>query len=835
MTSQKDWTVQLLDDAPHLIDEQDSARLKPVIDQLIPQLIESVNQRKSLCFGLFGGLGQGKSSIIQTLIEKPPLELKKLNIRQFNVANYRSESLEHELDRIIASWGLGWFLIKLLFSLLPIFIVALLILPENTDSTLLLAIATITGGLLSLAINRILLPSSKFLHRENERNFLKHVKKPFLIFKEVKNAFKVPDIFIIDDLDRANIKQQKAILRALHKLDQNITILISMDETALRLSKPDPENPEEFLRKIIDVECRIPHRVQEDNTFLTLCIAQESRKKNSNHHIIPHLLGNPVVISDLCRVISLLPNSSPRRVKRLLNDWLLRCSQSKVSHFEDASAILRLLGLYELHPPLRKDNETLIEILRDNEVESIEWYGQSHPMKSALLFNFFAATRSLRPLMRSWSAIIGHEKNSITLDYNNKNYNMVVLPESIEFDFEVVRKIRRTVYAITKGFGKLEFEPVSQLFSSHSGIKTQTPLDLGYLWPLIESALVHINSPEARNLWYQFFNHHITLQYTGAEQITLNYCLYRRWFGDTEALYSLSVDQRVSLIEKMKSTLSSHGYHLASLFPATLLPFLVRLSIVGDPGEESSRTLSLVRRWLKPISDEPLSESSTFKLTGSAMIDSAWPTIQKYSELQIHFKQLRRIAPLSLPQSLNTLLFDSDWFVDCCIQTPEEVLNAFFELFYNSDTEQWNIRIWQRWFDELDHQQQELFTEKSLMPLIKFARNCEKTDKHYLWETLFLLACLNSSGILLKGLLHRSNAKKLQYFNHISFLEQLLLIDNNPLWFQQSQQRLKALIWNDSLCYTNDILSRFQNVLLKKKGFYAFIFSDLEKSFTIPG
>lgn len=833
-----DWAVCLLDDAPKQWGEDDAARLDHVYQQLVLQLTQSIatltdkatRNERGLCMGLFGGLGQGKSSVIKKLWHEKEQEFR---IQKFNTADYRADMLEHELDRIIGSFSLGWKAIKLTFSFIP-FLVTIFspFLPVDMDWGSITHIIIISvGTLLTLGFNRYLLPSSKIWIRDSQRLFLLNRNFFWNPLKSFKSFFrKAPKLFIVDDLDRANIKQQRAILRALLKLgkQQRMVILVVMDETQLRQSAPDPESPEEFLRKVISVELRIPHRVQEDVTHLTLHIATDLRAKNVSHPTLPFLLASPIVVADLCRVISLLPDDSPRHIKRFLNDWALRCSQSKIHHPEDASALLRLLGLYELCPRLRSDNEALIELLRTNRIATLEVYCAKHKIGTKRLLIFYKATRSLRPLQRSWSALIGHDQNGDGKPITSTcSLGVEAIPS-----YKHIRRIRQALYVIAQGFRDGLEKEEGNIFLTY--------LHSTYFWSLAETALVHLLKEQRSRVYFALQEELLNRGHIPTDKQSLfAYGLYRRWLSDEAVLSSFDMETRLQLLQNMKTNLPDDNYALGSLFPGQLLPFIEKAAIIGNPGKATSRSQALVRRWLTTIFHDKAVQTEV--LNDTTWLRNTWPIVANSKDLAVHFSLLRHLK-IKLPPSLTTQLFESPWLTTLMANEPLTALNAFHCLFYNNDDDEknrgWSLSAWD--VDQLGTSEahSHAFFRQVARHLFSPTWEIAGTRKHELWEALLLLACSDTKGDTLKDFLHNKQPNQLHSVSTLSLFEQLISIKGNSLFNKDnhSRVRVKKLIYNESLSYTSEHKGMLRNALDQAEwlDLYAFIFPE-DDDYVIPG
>lgn len=388
--------------------------------------------------GLFGGLGQGKSTVINLCLEELRAEREKLaplwwiNTRdwifgppivRFDVSHFKAEDLEWRFltavlwQRIRHTSRCLWLP---LFGALSIAATYYLVTPEFFEISILGQLtAVVLGGvtfagvvtalskLLSITKNAIAIHKQASPATDlyvSRRDWGTHVL--------AKLTGTLPHLVFVDDLDRAKVEQQRAFLRAILRFSRqmNFAVVVCMDESAVLASKPDPEAPEELLRKTIQLELHLPDRNREDIAFLAINLCKEAAEFNPS---LRALLVHPQWIGDLVRCLLLLGpigTLSPRRVKHFLNAAVARIEQLQVHSKDDCCAVLRLEGLLTLLPELRRHPSALLNVLETNRVEAFEQILSASTNSSdnhTPAVRFFAQTRSMQPYKHDgWFLII---------------------------------------------------------------------------------------------------------------------------------------------------------------------------------------------------------------------------------------------------------------------------------------------------------------------------------------------------------------------------------------------------------------------------------------------
>lgn len=227
----------------------------------------------------------------------------------------------------------------------------------------------------------------------------------------------LPEIVIIDDLDRAAVEQQRGFLRALSRFSQGLgfALVVCMDETELLAAPPNPEAPAELLRKTITVELRLPERTREDIALLAAVCAREFAQANyKKHQDLADSLRSVQFVTDLMRILWLTAVDGPvqpRKVWRLLTGVAQCASQLRVNSVDDLSALLRIEGLYQLAPTLRHAPDMLrkaLEAGRFDDLAALLAQQGLKPERGLAIRSFFERTRLMQPGIRDgWFRLLG--------------------------------------------------------------------------------------------------------------------------------------------------------------------------------------------------------------------------------------------------------------------------------------------------------------------------------------------------------------------------------------------------------------------------------------------
>ena len=684
--------LNLFDDKPQLIESaKDSARLgaaKAILQQQV-ELALSAGKHRAIRIGLFGALGQGKSSVLRSV------ELAiatRYRVQRFECSHYRRQQLEFEFDRMLAGISWGNKLANLAFGFMAaLFIGISFFIPANWTpfgwdlKPLLQAFLALVGILL--------LPSWLYRQRAFERTFNLHGwgwPGWGVICKRLSIFFRGPQVLLIDDLDRANLKQQRAVLRALAKVPHSPpVIVVALDETQLLNAQPDPESPAELLRKFINVECRLPQRLQEDHVYLSLLSLYEFHDNNKEAAVSSSLLEAQLV-GDICRVVGSLPNPGPRRIRNLINNLALCASQLERYHPSDISALLRILGLYELAPALRSVDERLVAALE----ECSNWEDFHNRCRAAILKNypnaggdansdalkgirgFYKLSRCMRPETISWAQLVGHQQD---LSAPGAACYPVTVKEQLKpkerSDIgERLSQLRRVLVDAANGFVGDKLIP--------------DECDPYCLWPMADVVLAHTRTVSHRQRLYIYLRKFIADSiHPETQKQDWFFCLYRQWFSDIEALDLCAPELLVEICQEIYWRYKAEALRLFLYLPGSQLNFQQRLALLANSasaGNSSNyRETSLVRAWLADYNTEDEASASPFisTYTNPNLLLNSWPLPKADSKnFGWHCRQFAMLldenSSVALPKNLRSLWFDSGWLKQLAVDDLSAVLDG---------------------------------------------------------------------------------------------------------------------------------------------------------------
>lgn len=400
-------------------------RLGPVIDMLCGQLDPwlfttpaSARHAAPLRLGLFGGLGQGKSTVVEVALARLQARtcprqrwhdlLLGSRIARFDVSYFKADDLEWRfftavlLRRALRNALLAGALVLLVWWLLPDWrpqVLALL-----GGATLLKLLHGMSAGVKSAAS----------LHPAPG---LYVAFKDLLIQTLARLTLALPAVVVVDDLDRARVEQQRSFLRALSRYSRcmGFAVVVCMDESELLATAPSPDAPEEMLRKNLTAELRVPDRSLEDVALLAaVCLREFASNNMVQAPALCEGLRSVQFVGDFARVLMLdtahAPNS-PRKVQRLLTHVAMQAAQLGLCKPDDLGALLRLEGLYRLAPMLRQRSDALRVALELNRAEAFDALLAEIELpaqRAAEARTLFLRTRMMKPALRDgWFRLLG--------------------------------------------------------------------------------------------------------------------------------------------------------------------------------------------------------------------------------------------------------------------------------------------------------------------------------------------------------------------------------------------------------------------------------------------
>ena len=707
--------------------------------------------QKPLCIGLFGGLGQGKSSVVLQALGEFTRKNTKFHYYPFDVSRFTPSQLEYEFDRIIGSWErftkrFG----PLLFVTLGIISGWLFISIGKTD--------VYNKVFFSKGLSLVIFSSITITLRKSFTSWWREFEYHYHVygFKHsfnwaLTNLLKKPDLIVIDNLDRASLPQQRALLRALHRHNQFLgySFIVCMDETLLLADKPNPEAPQELLRKVIPVELRLPARVPEDATALGLSILRDCKVINDNLNI----LDDPLFIADFCTLASLQPGFSPRSVKRLLNDSLMHAAELGVTDCaEDCSALVKYHLCLHMFPETRTAPHRLTRLLEGRE----ELPDEEHREQ----FNkLMVKTRSIMPLDGQWRRLIGGFGTALglvsppprtdlgleqflceakrRLRKSNDRYDSTNHETLTDHPRDVFVDLWIRLDAIRGGYSDFDYRNwLARALLDRSESKVLTLAHTSVM-------LAHTSDPLQRLRLYRFLRSTMMKSAEETEIVRkIEYTFLRRWLGDSDAMKLTGNDERKELTKLLVRLEAPQVLCLLPLVPKESLPLgdalrhLISTELSGDQLE-----VATLRKWLRrnriTISDSlPTNISSS----DCSLINRIWPPLPPVchsdsehqdwvDQLEAHLTNWRAMRFVSClrPYSLacwfnNPANWENATGLD--LNHKKRLLESLSPLFCSSD-EDWDLVLWKRLgINDLQHIRHFVSSIPSHARLTKLQNEC---------------------------------------------------------------------------------------------------------------
>lgn len=418
--------------------ETDSSRLRPLIDALyghLAQLVvsgglaDAARRGVATRIGLFGGLGQGKSTVLRAVLDRLDASRGRTRIRAsllvdlllgnpvlvFDASHFQAADLEWKFFEailsqriarnrallwgpvaVLACWG-GWSQFHVV---------------AGTATQPIAVAALAAAAAVALPFLKQLLELLGKARKTTWGAGLGYTRRDILARFHARTVLALPRVVIIDDLDRATVEQQRAVLRAARRYSEllGFGFVVSMDESALLASQPNPEAPEDLLRKVVQVEMRVPDRGAEDFVLLAALGLRSLARCNPTHAL---LLRQPLIVGDLARLLALWPRSvGPRVVKRLTNDMWSQVHALGALREDMVLASLRLQMLLHAVPALRQQPDALRDALEQNRLDRFESLAAlpalalMDPDKKSLV-RLLSRTRAMQPqLGYAWHHLV---------------------------------------------------------------------------------------------------------------------------------------------------------------------------------------------------------------------------------------------------------------------------------------------------------------------------------------------------------------------------------------------------------------------------------------------
>lgn len=783
--------------ALHLPDDQplnearrrqyDDYRLDPVIDSLEAQLADWLrtprHDRKQTPprIGLFGTLGQGKSTVVGNVVTRLVRRrsvwqrfrdwMLGPRIVRFDVSFFKADLLEWRFYTAV----LWQRVLRNLVILTPLFTLMLVLTVfviwgswkgwtlttcwsdpagcwgwASTETSL--KWAFIVGLLTPFVpfLNPILGGATATYNAIDPTQDLYTVPLDRFIRNIAVLVSALPEIVIIDDLDRAAVEQQRGFLRALNRFSQGLgfALVVCMDETELLAAPPNPEAPVELLRKTITVELRLPERTREDIALLAAVCAREFARANRDDH--PHLansLCSVQFVTDLMRTLWLTAVDGPvqpRKVWRLLTGVAQRAGQLRVNSVDDLSALLRIEGLYQVAPTLRHAPDMLRKALEANRFDDLAPLLAQQglkPERGLATRVFFERTRLMQPGIRDgWFRLLGGFSTTSNDAKSSKNWQAKwqlafhsldffrLFVEAIELDAEGYPHALN----LQRGGAETRLDHVFQMFATDTERFSSGTLPHGFFtgneeysaqcWLLWVCAIVTTIDPLRRLAMYQRARRWVRVIPQSLKHQALD-LFWRECLGDEMVWSKLQPEERIKWWLQLKSDgQKKRGEQDSTNLMAVLLlrgrvfgfslqpqDFFRAFSFLCCQTQETADKRSALF-WLRNIQPSGLLTPEKFEIeTGFA--DHLWPPPrynqedpqQLFDILSQHFRALVIICGKGkksiIPEPLRNF-----WINLQDQLQPHHCLDLVFDLAYDAAQplgERWSVELPRPWVEDI--------------------------------------------------------------------------------------------------------------------------------------
>lgn len=756
----QDWrTIRFLSDEPlKVLNDDDAPRCKPLAEQLAKELVDFINRSKenrasAPRIGVFGGLGQGKTSVINSALDITETQLrenqwaKEKFVEWFDTAHYKNDDLEYELDRLLGGMGPSTTSIHIarlsayffpVVTLVSIFLILFALTKGgiNWDNLKVILPLLGIGGFFTSVIATVIKPWGYWWRSGQRSNTL---GLPIWWRQGLKLLRRNTQILIIDNLDRASLSQQRAVLRALykHRDDIGYAVIIGFDESRLLEAKPDPEAPIDLLRKAVHVEARMPVRVLTDTLRLAWMAMAAAAELNPQW---AKLLNDDKALGALARVLELLSPLqavSPRLAKHRVNNalfFLAQVKDSNLAEVDDWRAVLRLQALLAVLPDLRNQGDALRLALERNQWDGLDAVIKQLPTideaTHTLALLVFNETRAYYPADYEWSVWVAAWLQRSVGDFNPNPTPLNATSTLPDFDY--VNRLLDGLKRLAQGWPLGEAANVSVWF-------TGLPLNINYdgavkqaistYLPLIDLLLLRLSEIERQRLlnalWAaaegQYLNWLLSAVGTArfysrlaewqlAEcnvQPIVDQTAFTQWWTRLVADdVGLSVYTRLRLL----SLIPAKRFHLAEILAYVALPddrdridispeaWVATYGWSGSDKLKMFKSKSSAKKLTLP--DAPVQKYRQLGLT-SDKFKRVWPPITVTAEnfpalLTEHCATWRRLGLQGGLQAspLEFLLFDDGAFGRWLKTTDTDtVLLALSELFSGDDAK-WVVEAW---------------------------------------------------------------------------------------------------------------------------------------------
>lgn len=656
-------------EAPLSVAERESLdrhRLDPPIRVIGGQLADWFNQQDearrgrslpppAVIMGLLGGLGQGKSTVLHAVLEQ--IERRRISrdfgawlnriprpqvlpfvrpprVLRVDTSLTKAERIEDKLFGLLLFPHLTWGAIRG-FALLSLPFLVTFVLMSSATVQLLAdwIVAGLVGGV-GAAIVALAASVGKDLGKDWYGNL-----SDVVVFKLARFLLVTPELLVIDDLDRAKVEQQRAVLRALYKHARmlNCVVVVCFDEQELLANKVEPDSPDELLRKVLNFSVRIPPRTQEDALLLATGICEDWVMRNPFQPLAGAVTG-PEFAAYLARAAWLLDQVGPRRIKDLLAQTLMMAATRNVSGTRELIALLRLASLYQMLPDARNDSESLIRLLENNRQDGFDAYLSARVKDDALrakVLRLLRRTRAQQPAVLGWRALLGLDVTpppgmALVPTQNWKPalwqvQSSVTAQPPVEHARQFCLDVHEELERVRAGYRPTEIiaaDVITTAFHAE-GPSNEAAVGMFVLGAAVEEAAV------SRLALYRYWRERLLAADADCQQRCLPVCL-REWVADEEVWRLLTRDERCSLLEPPPLV------PVASLGSLALLvapgeddfPILLRFSLRHfSTRSEYQRAAALLRAAPVRLAPTDLDGIGDME-TALSVLGSVWPPLR---------------------------------------------------------------------------------------------------------------------------------------------------------------------------------------------------------------
>lgn len=573
------------------------------------------------------------------LVTRPPRTLR------IDTSLTNADQIEHKLFSLLLFPHLTWGVIRatalllLLVWGLPHLLGLEALLFQTVDGMPSLGGFAVVAVLLPLLI--ALWSTGRELGKDWYGNFL-----DVFVLKAARFLLVTPELLVIDDLDRAKVEQQRAVLRALYKHARMLdcAVVVCFDERELLASKADPDPPEELLRKVLNYAVRIPPRTKEDALLLATGICADWVMRNRAASLAA-VVAAPLFAADLARISWLLGQPGPRRIKDLLAQAVMLAVPRGVDRQDDFSALLRLAALYQVLPEAGEDSERLIRMLENNRKEAFdaELAGLGDNEDKVFMARrekgdrLLQRTRAMQPVKTGWRLLIGQDSDHRDQKVAQVPVLQVPVAEGWRpamwrlerdqpraFCLDVGKELER----VRAGYGPKPFVQVAARETAF-GEYGEGASDEAAVGMFILSATVE-ESPEARLSLYRYWLDRLDVVGKDVQVVCLPACL-REWLADADVWKRLSQLEKQTLLARIAPATPTEFIETAALLIAAEpadFPLLFRF-LLEHFNQDWDRDLAaaLLRATTPTLQAEDL-QGLDIPENAHALLVSAWPPLQ---------------------------------------------------------------------------------------------------------------------------------------------------------------------------------------------------------------